>query len=638
MRTWFQNLRQAFRKPAPRRVVRPRLTLESLEDRRLLAGNLLANPVSFSVVEGSQYNGAVATFRDTNSALGTGDFTATIDWGDQGSSTGTVTTDNRGVFTVDGVHTYATHGNLTAHVRIDATDGASATVNDPVSVSEAPIVAEGVPVHAAVNFPFTGRVATFTQADASAQPGNFTATIDWGDGHQSTGTITLNSGTFTVRGTNTYASAGTFPVQVSINSAGATGTATTTAHVTTSVLSATGQAVQAVEGQPFLGTVANFTSGNPQDNPDSFTATVDWGDGHTASGVVVANADGSFDVRATNTYASAGTFNVSVTIQGPNGESTSASSTATVADAPLAAVGVTVNVPKVGPVNNVTVATFTDPGGSEPVGNYTASINWGDGTAPSVGTITLANGTFTVTGSHTFTLPGRFPMSTTVTEQEGGTGTARADATVGSLNERFVARVYQDLLGRPVDPVGLATFAGALDRGDLTRTQVVQLIEGSQEYRVKVVTNLYVSLLGRQPDAGGLALFVNYLGAGGTIGDVKAIMVSSDEYFFGKGGGTNAGWLAAVYQDILGRAPDPAGQAVFGSLLAGGTSRLVVALLIVKSREANMLVVNGFYQRFLGRAADAGGLNTFASAMDQGMREQDIIALIMGSDEYFAKV
>ena len=50
-----------------------------------------------------------------------------------------------------------------------------------------------------------------------------------------------------------------------------------------------------------------------------------------------------------------------------------------------------------------TVATFTDPGGAEAHADYSASINWGDGTT-SAGTISGpdASGVFTVTGSHTY--------------------------------------------------------------------------------------------------------------------------------------------------------------------------------------------------------------------------------------------
>jgi hypothetical protein len=56
------------------------------------------------------------------------------------------------------------------------------------------------------------------------------------------------------------------------------------------------------------------------------------------------------------------------------------------------------------PLNNVTVATFTDPSGSAPLSAYSAAINWGDGSPPSLGTISgPVNGVYTVTGSHTYT-------------------------------------------------------------------------------------------------------------------------------------------------------------------------------------------------------------------------------------------
>jgi hypothetical protein len=60
-------------------------------------------------------------------------------------------------------------------------------------------------------------VATFSDLDPSGDARNFTATIDWGDGHFSPGTIMANtSGGFDVRGSNTFAGAGTFPITVAI--------------------------------------------------------------------------------------------------------------------------------------------------------------------------------------------------------------------------------------------------------------------------------------------------------------------------------------------------------------------------------------------------------------------------------------
>jgi hypothetical protein len=67
------------------------------------------------------------------------------------------------------------------------------------------------------NLPFTGIVGSFSDDDPAANARDYTATINWGDGHLTNGTITANkSGGFDVSGTNTYAAAGLFPVAVDV--------------------------------------------------------------------------------------------------------------------------------------------------------------------------------------------------------------------------------------------------------------------------------------------------------------------------------------------------------------------------------------------------------------------------------------
>src|SRR5205085_1374556 len=73
-------------------------------------------------------------------------------------------------------------------------DNASGTVVGraltKASVAPAPptVVANGTQIQSTAATSFSGTVATFTDARASAAAGDFTATIDWGDGSTSTGT------------------------------------------------------------------------------------------------------------------------------------------------------------------------------------------------------------------------------------------------------------------------------------------------------------------------------------------------------------------------------------------------------------------------------------------------------------------
>src|SRR5207302_911227 len=124
---------------------------------------------------------------------------------------------------------------------------------------------------------------------------------------------------------------------------------------------------------------------------------------------------------------------------------------------------------------------------------------------------------------------------------------------------------------------GLAYWAGGLTAGLFTRLQVVSAIDTSLEYRINVVQGLYMKYLHRAADALGLVGLVNFLAAGGTIEQEKAILLGSAEYYTNRGGGTNNGFLTALYQDVLERTIDTAGQNFFNQELALGFSRTTVA-------------------------------------------------------------
>lgn len=80
-----------------------------------------------------------------------------------------------------------------------------------------PVTAAGVTFHARAFVPATRTVATFTDADPNARPGDYAATIAWGDGTRSGGTVRrAPDGTFEVRGRHTYFRAKTFRVVVRI--------------------------------------------------------------------------------------------------------------------------------------------------------------------------------------------------------------------------------------------------------------------------------------------------------------------------------------------------------------------------------------------------------------------------------------
>jgi hypothetical protein len=79
-------------------------------------------------------------------------------------------------------------------------------------------------------------------------------------------------------------------------------------------LTATGATLQATAGQHFAAVVASFTDAGP--NPGAatdYTAVIDWGDGTPlATGGVAVLGPGSYEVAASHTYASSGSYTVTV--------------------------------------------------------------------------------------------------------------------------------------------------------------------------------------------------------------------------------------------------------------------------------------------------------------------------------------
>jgi uncharacterized protein (TIGR03118 family) len=218
-------------------------------------------------------------------------------------------------------------------------------------------------------------------------------------------------------------------------------------------------------------------------------------------------------------------------------------------------------------------------------------------------------------------------------ERDGLFGSLQPSVT-GSANDRFVDLTYQDLLGRQADATGMAFWTAHLDQG-MTRTQIVAGIESSPEYLNDVVMKAYQQFLHRAADTNGQAFWVNFLEQGGTFEQMDAGIVGSQEYFQNRGGGTNAGFLTALYQDALNRAIDTSGQNVFTQALNNGATTTQVATQVFASPEFQQNVVKGYYQLFLHRPADTDGLNFFVAQLQAGQTDQQVAAQIAGSAEFF---
>ncbi|HLN30181.1 MAG TPA: DUF4214 domain-containing protein [Gemmataceae bacterium] len=205
-----------------------------------------------------------------------------------------------------------------------------------------------------------------------------------------------------------------------------------------------------------------------------------------------------------------------------------------------------------------------------------------------------------------------------------------------SQEQVFVGLAYQALLNRPVDTSGLAFFSTMLDNGSADRMQVSLTIQNSNEYRTDYVESLYGEFLHRPADPTGLAYFKGLLASGDTYEQVQSLIFGSAEYFQDRGGGTNDGFLDALYNDVLYRTVDPAGRTGFDQELANSVSTTQVAATVLASPEYAQDLVGRLYEYFLHRPVDPSGLSLFTSALGQGATDQQVIAAIMGSGEFAA--
>jgi len=215
-------------------------------------------------------------------------------------------------------------------------------------------------------------------------------------------------------------------------------------------------------------------------------------------------------------------------------------------------------------------------------------------------------------------------------------------------NGAFVCALYEDLLGRAPDPSGLASWQGALSSG-ASRSQVALAITSSQEYRSDLITGYYEKFLHRAPDPSGLATWLSAFGSGASDQLVIASILATPE-FWADSGSTPSGFVTGLYENLLGRAPDPVGLADWETFVqAPGTSPfcppgqpycvtggwLTAALGIMSSQEYFTDVVSSYYQSFLGRSPDPGGLAMFTSQLAAGATDEQVISEIVGSQEFY---
>jgi hypothetical protein len=243
--------------------------------------------------------------------------------------------------------------------------------------------------------------------DSSGGP--WSVDVNWGDGTAHTIFTATTPGSLGTQN-HTFAEEGNDTVTVTVRdmTEGDSDSASFKVAVSDPAVVPTSSVITPVEGQAFTLPVATFTDPGGPEPVGNYSAVINWGDGIGSFGMITLTGT-TFTVNGTHTYVQesaadhAGSlpYHITVTIHHEATTPAVVGSIAAVADPAVIPTGVALT-PVEGNSFTSAVATFTDPGGIETTGNYSANINWGDGTTPSLGTISRIGTIYTVRGTHTY--------------------------------------------------------------------------------------------------------------------------------------------------------------------------------------------------------------------------------------------
>ena len=345
------------------------------------------------MIEGNTFTGSFGTL----SGLTTSAF-VTIAWGDNSQPTSLFVGAGSGGASVPitSSHAYPEAGQYNITLSAVTSGGGSATASDIAVVADAPINPTGSPPNLSLTEgqPFSGILANFLDTSHGIgsvdayDPGEYTTTIDWGDGTTSGGQIGIISsgGGFSVSGSHAYGEEGSYPITIiAVDDDGSTSSMRGQAVVTEQALSLSGSgAFTLTEGQSYSGALATISgaSASALALDRDLSATINWGDGTSKflgqiSGTSIVQ-DGELRTHA---YAEDGTYFVTVTLNDDDAAVASVVLTATVVEPTPILSGVGAIQLSEGDVFKGTLATVLGPNGWDPKADpdLVVSIDWGDG-------------------------------------------------------------------------------------------------------------------------------------------------------------------------------------------------------------------------------------------------------------------
>lgn len=207
--------------------------------------------------------------------------------------------------------------------------------------------------------------------------------------------------------------------------------------------------------------------------------------------------------------------------------------------------------------------------------------------------------------------------------------------------DALVVQAHRDLLGREATAGERSAGASALEGGAFDGpSYLATLIGGEGADHAEPVARLYLSALGRLPDRSGLQYWTRRHAAGMRLAWLADQFLASSEFQRRYGDPTDPAFVELLYQNVLGRASDPAGADYWSRRISGGAvGRTDLLVQFSESPEhardtAATVEASIVYLGMLLRAPDPSVLGWWTTKRSGGSPLAVLTALVWGSDAY----
>jgi hypothetical protein len=618
--------------------------------------------------------------------------TVVINWGD--GSTNTTLNLAANVLTFNAMHQYLQNqpNNAPYQVMVTVTDKDGGSTNTTAPFTVLNVAPSGITLNFFNNADNTAIDAThpLPENGTARVDGTFTdpgtldshqVTIDWGDGSPVQTLAILAPGTLNFSATHQYLDNQPqnqpFPVTVTVRDLrstnpnvfdGGIGTASQDMPVVNVAPTVTPGTIS-LQYTDSVGTTRPINATNtPSEGDlvslafdftdpgtlDTFTLTVNWGDGTTTT-YGVGRSPAAKHFTATHTYLdnSAG-VNVTTTLVDKDGGSTTQPGPFTFAVkellhvSPSGVAGADFFDPQTGftGIRNRLIATFTDAGRAHAASDYSATVTWGDGTTSTtsspvtvIGGVTVpqvqivastqvVNGVtipiFQVLGSHLYLAPSTYAICVSVSENTDAAHSMfmTSSPTIAALGnngaQNLLSRILQDRANVPLEG-NVFTQVVQSNAAKITLSQdpiaaaqnkanAIRILLNSEQFFIRSVRDLYLKIFRRDPvatNAVGVAL----------LSDPSLVAPFNGGLPYDPSAGT-------VPQAVLQRSvvvyADPGAQHWVQFLAQGGSIDFLRAMLLGSGEfrtvtvprfyalpgvDPTMQYVNALYRVLLGRSA-----------------------------------